>query len=110
MKVRLIKKQTITNYVTGHQNSKTPFDNWQLVARYADWDQPTDIQKTFASADLLGRGSDRVIFDIGGNNSRMICKYHFGKKEVHLFICWIGGHADYDKLCAKNLQYTVSDY
>jgi HigB_toxin, RelE-like toxic component of a toxin-antitoxin system len=59
---------------------------------------------------LLGRGSNRVVFDIGGSNYRMICKYAFGEKQVHLFICWIGTHAEYDKLCAGREQYTVTNY
>lgn len=110
MKSHIIKIQSITDYVVRHQNSKIPFDSWRLAAQYADWSQPADLLRTFPSADLLGNGSNRVIFNIGGNNFRMICKYHFGKKEAHLFICWIGTHADYTALCAKNLQYTVSDY
>jgi mRNA interferase HigB len=65
---------------------------------------------TFGSADLLGNRSSRVVFDIAGNTYRMICKYAFSVKQVHLFVCWIGTHADYDKLCMLNEQYTVSDY
>jgi len=65
---------------------------------------------TFGSADLLGNSSNRVVFDIAGNTYRMICKYAFGDKQVHLFVCWIGTHTDYDKLCKLNEQYTVSDY
>ena len=110
MKTHLIKVQSITDYVLGHQNSKIPFDNWLLVLRYASWNQPSDILNTFPSADLLGDGRNRVIFNIGGNRFRLICSYHFGKREAHLFVCWMGTHADYTQLCAKNLQYTVSDY
>jgi mRNA interferase HigB len=51
-----------------------------------------------------------VVFDIGGNNYRMICKYVFGEREIHLFVCWIGTHADYDALCKKNEQYTISKF
>ena len=75
-----------------------------------DWAQPGDIPKTFGSADLLGNGSDRVVFDIAGNNYRMICKYHFGVTSVHLYIKWIGTHAEYTKLCDDNKQYTVNNY
>ena len=74
----------------------------------ADWQEPEDMQSTFGSADLLGNGSSRVIFDISGNKYRMISKYAFGEKEVHLFICWIGTHAEYSQLCKKGQQYTVS--
>ena len=74
------------------------------------WYTPEDMLKTFASADLLGDGSNRVVFDIGGNNYRMICHYVFGEKEIHLFICWIGTHDAYDRLCMENKQYSVSAY
>jgi len=76
----------------------------------ADWSKADDILTTYGSADLLGKGTSRVVFDIGGNKYRMICKYAFGDNMVHLFICWIGTHAEYDKLNAKNEQYTISNY
>jgi mRNA interferase HigB len=78
--------------------------------KYADWNAPSDIKQTFASADLLGGGGNRVVFDVGGNNYRMICKYAFGEKQVHLFICWIGTHTEYDELCDNNEQYTITNY
>ena len=110
MRVHLIKKQTIEDYVVGHAASKSSFENWLTCEKYADWEMPEDIQKTSGSADLLGNGSNRVVFDIGGDNYRMICKYHFGITKVHLFVCWIGTHAEYNKLCEKSKQYTVNVY
>jgi len=68
------------------------------------------MQATFGSADLLGNGLSRIVFNIGGNNYTMIGKYVFGDKQVHLFVCWIGTHAAYDKVCSKNEQYTVNIY
>jgi len=68
------------------------------------------MQATFRSTDLLGKSSSRAVFDIAGNSYRMICKYAFGEKQVHLFVCWIGTHAEYTKLCADKEQYTVSIY
>ena len=120
MKVNLIKRQTIEDYAIYKPGSKSPFEEWLSKLKYADWNSPEDIKATFGSADLLGKGSNRVVFDIGGNNYRMICKYMFGKKEVHLFICWIGSHSEYDKLTGtkKNKkkrsqdpdQYTIKLY
>ena len=92
------KKQTIEDYKTPHFNSRTCFDEFLEKLKIADWTIPEDIQSTFPSADLLGKGSNRVVFNIGGNRYRMICWYVF-KKEVHLFIKWIGTHAEYDELC-----------
>lgn len=110
MKIHLIKRQTIEKFVTNDARSRSSFNLWLAALKFTDWDQPTDIKRTFGSADLLGNSSNRVVFDIGGNNYRMICKYSFGDKQVHLFICWIGTHAEYDELCKNNQQYMVNKY
>lgn len=110
MKAHLIRKETIEDYVASHASSKSSFNNWLSVLKYVDWEIPEDMQATYGSADLLGNGSSRVVFNIGGNNHRMICKYAFGSKQVHLFICWIGTHAEYTELCDDDEQYTVSVY
>jgi mRNA interferase HigB len=75
-----------------------------------DWNEPNDIISTFNSADILGKSSSRVVFNIGGNKYRMICKYHFGETKVHLFVKWIGTHAEYTKLCKLTKHYEISDY
>jgi mRNA interferase HigB len=110
MKVHLIRKETIESFVESNARSKSSFAVWLTAIKYADWKAPSDIKQTFGSADLIGGGSNRVVFDVGGNNYRMICKYAFGEKQVHLFICWIGTHAEYDELCDHNEQYTITNY
>lgn len=110
MKVHLIKKQTIEDYVFSQANSKSSFGNWLAILKHADWYTPRDIRKTFGSADLLGKRTGRVVFNIGGNKFRVICKFHFGSTMVHLFVCWVGTHDKYLELCDQNNQYTVYDF
>ena len=110
MKVHLIKKQTIENYIFKNARSKASFEIWFSILMRADWDEPNDIISTFNSADIIGKGSERVVFNIGGNNYRLICKYHFGKMKIHLFIKWIGTHAEYTNLCKEVKQYDISAY
>ncbi len=110
MRVRLLKKSTIEKYARNNARSKTPLTQWHKNLRQADWEEPNGILNTYPSADLLGNGSDRVVFNIAGNNYRMICKYWFTDTSVHLYIKWLGTHAEYDELCRKNRQYTVQDY
>jgi mRNA-degrading endonuclease HigB of HigAB toxin-antitoxin module len=57
-----------------------------------------DIVRTF-KGNLLG--GNRVIVDLGGNGSnafRMICTFIFRKKEVLLYVNWIGTHEAYNAL------------
>lgn len=110
MRVRIIKRKTIEDYVRGHARSRSSFRIWLTNLKFVDWNEPDDILATFGSADLLGNGSSRIVFNIGGNNYRMICKYLFGQTKVHLYIKWIGTHAEYDKVCGKGEQYTIDIY
>ncbi|HYX07611.1 MAG TPA: type II toxin-antitoxin system HigB family toxin [Bacteroidales bacterium] len=108
MKVHLIKKQSIEDYVQKNARSKPSFESWLSIINYVDWKEPSEIVCTFNNADLLGRGSARVVFNIGGNRYRMICKYYFGNARVHLFVKWIGTHAEYTKLCNSGRQYEIN--
>ncbi len=110
MKVHLIRKETIEAFAEQNAQSRVSFDEWLIKLKYADWEVPADMKITFPPTDLFGKGSGRAIFDIGGNKYRMICKYAFGDKQVHLFVCWIGTHAEYNKLCNAGEQYSVSNY
>lgn len=110
MKIHLIKKKTIENFALNHVRGWISFKNWLTIIKLADWKEPNDIIRSFSSADILGKGSQRVVFDIAGNNYRIICKYNFGKNHVRLFIKWIGTHTEYSKLCNENKQYTVNKF
>jgi len=110
MKVHLIKVQTIEDYVADNARSRVSFDHWLTALKDADWNEPKDIIVSYGTADNLGNGTNRTVFNIGGNNYRMICKYVFGIKKVHLFICWIGTHAEYSELCKHGKQYYISKY
>jgi len=110
MKVHLIKKQTIENYILSNSQSKSGFLNWINRLRLSEWNEPLDIVSTYNSADILGNGTNRVVFNISGNKYRMICEYFFGSKKVHLYVTWIGTHAEYTKLCNQGLQYTITNY
>ncbi len=86
MKVHLIRKETIEEFGRQNAQGRVSFSEWLTKIKYADWEKPADMQATFPSTDLLGKASSRAVFDIGGNNYRMICKYAFGDRQVHLFV------------------------
>lgn len=110
MKVRLISRGTVEAYALYNAQCRASLQDWLSKMKFADWEEPGDIRETFCTADLLGNGSSRVVFDIGGNNYRIICKCWFGVACVHVYIKWIGTHAEYSRLCRKGLQYVVDDF
>lgn len=110
MKVSLVKEQTVLNYVRKHADTKASCEDFIGKIKSADWDKADDIKKTFGSADILGNGSYRAVFNIGGNNHRFICKYRFGNTSVRLYVLWLGTHAEYTTLCNNGDQYTADNH
>jgi mRNA interferase HigB len=110
MRVHLIKRQSIEDFIERNSRSKASFEDWLNKVKYANWNKPEDIKMTFNTADFLGNGTSRMVFDIGGNNYRLICKCVFGATYVRLYICWIGTHADYTFLCKRGHQYSINQF
>ena len=58
----------------------------------ADWSCLADTKQTFNSVDYVG--NDRFVFNIKGNDYRLVAMILFAAKKV--FIRWIGTHKEYD--------------
>lgn len=110
MRVRLLKQSTIENYAANNPHSRDSLLVWLDNIKEADWNIPIDILQKFPSADLLGNGSNRVVFDVTGNRYRLICRFVFGITKVHLLVCWIGTHTQYTRLCNDRRQYTIHNF
>jgi len=57
------------------------------------------VKETFTSADYVG--NNRFVFNIKGNNYRLIAIIIFASQKV--YIRFIGTHKDYDKIDASNI-------
>jgi mRNA interferase HigB len=66
--------------------------NWANAVEAADWSTPTDVRRTFNSADFVG---DLTVFDVGGNRFRVIAFVHYRRRAV--FIKAVLTHREYDK-------------
>ncbi len=66
MKVNLIKRLTIEEYAFKNARSRGSFRLWLHLLKQTNWEEPGDILKTYGSADLLGNGSNMVVFNIAG--------------------------------------------
>jgi len=108
MKVHLIKWRSVYEFVVKHARSNVSFEAFKESIKRSDWNSINDVQQTFNSADVIS--NNRLVFNIGGNNYRLICSYWFGPKMVHLYVKWIGTHAEYSKLCKQNLQFAIDEF
>ena len=59
------------------------------------------MKRCYNNASIVS--SDRVAFNIKGNDYRLITAVDYRRKIV--FIKWVGTHAAYDKVDARTVQY-----
>ena len=82
-----------------HPDSKDQLDVWINLTKRNFWKNVNELKGSFSSISILN--NSRVVFNIRGNNYRLIVTYNFNKGIA--FINWFGTHADYDKIDANNI-------
>lgn len=89
--MRVISKARLVEFWQEHANAKTPLTNWynHVSNKTTVWTSFADVRKDYSSADKVG---DCYVFDIGGNNFRLIAKII---REC-VYIRKIMTHAEYD--------------
>jgi mRNA interferase HigB len=69
--------------------------------RRARWSSTSDVKRSYATASIVS--ADRIVFNIKGNDYRLVIAVDFEKSIV--WIKWIGTHKDYDKIDVKEVQH-----
>ncbi|MDB4391811.1 type II toxin-antitoxin system HigB family toxin [bacterium] len=89
--MRVISKTRLVEYWQGHAGAKTPLTNWynHVSKKTTVWASFADVRQDYSSADKVG---DCYVFDIGGNNFRLIVKI---VREC-VYIRKIMTHAEYN--------------
>lgn len=72
------------------------------MVRLVRWGSFAELRRTFPSADLVAVSSGRkvLVFNVGGNEFRLVCAVHFNTGMV--FALRLLTHADYSKDAWKN--------
>ena len=84
--MRIISKSTLVNYYTKVPQSKTALEEWYEKTKKSDWTCFADIKKTFNSVDAVG--NQRYIFNIKGNDFRLVVLIQFTPKNSLYQVCW----------------------
>jgi len=97
--VNIVSKSKLKEYWGKHSGVKDALARWYYTVKKAKWKEWNDVRSEFPSADKVG---DRVIFNLRGNNYRLIVIVRFFNR--HIYIRWFGTHAEYDKLTRKDIE------
>ena len=104
MFVVIVSKAILRGFAENHPKAKTAIFNWYDQVSAANWRNFSDLKKTFNSADAVG--NDRYVFDLKGNQFRLIALINFRVRTV--FILFVGTHNDYDNINATSVNFTNS--
>lgn len=97
--MRIISRATLINYYSKHADAKVALEEWYQKTAKSQWTCFDDIKKTFNSVDAVG--NQHYVFNIKGNDHRLIVVIKFTISTV--LIRFVGTHAEYDKINAKNI-------
>jgi len=62
VRIHLIKERTVLEYIDLSPEAETGLRNWLKILKGSNWTRPSDILKSSNSADMIGNGSNRVVF------------------------------------------------
>ncbi len=90
--MEIVNETELHDFCRRHSNARRPAANWIQAVNAARWRNFVDVRSTFGSADLV---SGQVIFDLGGNNFRVIALIDYPAQTVS--ILEVMTHAEYDR-------------
>jgi mRNA interferase HigB len=93
--MQIVSKRTLIAFWEKHPQAKTPLSVWYAIASGSEWKRSADIKRQFGNTvDFIG--DNRVIFDIKGNDYRLIVHVSYRFKAA--LIKFVGTHKEYDKI------------
>ena len=97
--MRVVAKKILREFWEKHEDCEQQLKAWFREAEKAEWENPNQLKEEYPSASILNQ--NRVVFNIKGNNYRLIVKISFDYQM--LWIRFIGTHAEYDKINANTI-------
>lgn len=80
---------------------KAALDAWFYEVSKARWTSAADVKQLYATASIVT--AERVVFNIKGNDYRLVVAVDFEKAIV--WIKWLGTHKAYDRIDVKEVEH-----
>jgi mRNA interferase HigB len=105
--MRIIARRTPREFVEKRRGYKdqaalrAALDAWFHEVKKARWSSAAEMKRSYATASVVS--SDRIVFNIKGNDYRLVVAVDFEKNIA--WIKWLGTHKDYDRIDVKEVQH-----
>lgn len=95
--MRIASKDRLLKASRRHAGSAKPLLAWARITEAADWHNLADVRRVFPHADAVkvGSGTTVTVFNVGGNNYRLLAVISYSIGAVNVLA--ILTHAEYDK-------------
>lgn len=97
--MHLVTRQKLKQFWKKYPDAEGALTAWAKEAEHAHWKTPNDVKARYRSADPIG--DNRVVFNIKGNDYRLVVKIHYNMQVV--YIRFVGAHAEYNKIDAEKI-------
>ena len=110
--MRILARSTLVRFVAtlaGRPEARAvdaALEAWFHEVERAGWKSPADVKRAYATASIIDE--ERVVFNIKGNDYRLVTAIDYERRTV--FIKWLGSHAHYDRIDARTVQYGDQTY
>lgn len=88
-------------YVDRYPQAKTPLLTWYNEFLKENFKNFNQLKAIYGNSSIVGQ--NRVIFNIKGNDYRLIVSVNF--KQSAAYVIWFGTHKEYDKINAATINF-----
>jgi mRNA interferase HigB len=92
--MRIISVKRLREFWKKHPDAEQPLRIWYGDVRRSSWRNSSDVKASYSTASFLA--GNRVVFNIRGNNYRLIVAIAFRSGIV--YIRFVGTHEEYDRI------------
>jgi mRNA interferase HigB len=97
--MRVYSKSALRDFWEKHADAEQPLKTWYAMAKAAKRGSPAELKQRYPDASVLRK--NRVIFNIKGNDYRLIASVDYDKQRI--FIRFVGSHKEYDRIDAETV-------
>lgn len=101
--MNVIARGTIVYYIEKYPKAETALLTWYHEFLKAQYHNFNELKAVYGNASIVA--NNRVIFNIKGNDFRLIVSVNF--KKLAAYVIWFGTHKEYDKINTETVEFDI---
>ncbi len=102
--MRIVARSTLREFAKRYPDAEQALDAWYHEAKAATWASSAEVRQSSATVSIIS--AERVVFNIRAGHYRLVVQIDYDKGI--LLICFIGTHAEYDRIDARTVRWSRS--